>query len=62
MHIEDSTASSSTFKFAAAADIVGAESGANATIQTIDNKTVNYLTCVIQVQPIFHRCTNVYTC
>ena len=42
MHIEDSTASSATFKFAAAASIVGAESGANATIGSIDNKTVYY--------------------
>ena len=47
MHIEDSTASSATFKFAAAASIVGAESGANATIGSIDNKTVNYLEPVL---------------
>ena len=47
MHIEDSTASSSTFKFAAGADIIGAESGANATIQTIDDKAVSYLEPVL---------------
>jgi hypothetical protein len=47
LHIEDSTASSSSFKFAAAASIVGAESGANATIVTVDDKAVSYLEPVL---------------
>ena len=47
LHIEDSTASSSSFKFAAAASIVGAESGANATIVSVDDKAVSYLEPVL---------------
>ena len=47
MHIEDSTASSATFKFAADAYLKGAESGANAQIDTIDDKAVSYLEPVL---------------
>ena len=47
MHIEDSTAASATFKFGAGASIIGAESGANATIQSVDDKAVSYLEPVL---------------
>ena len=47
MHIEDSTASSATFKFAADNSIIGAESGANATIESVDDKAVSYLEPVL---------------
>lgn len=43
----DSTAANSTFVFAANASIVGADSGASATISSVDNKAVN------QFQPLF---------
>jgi hypothetical protein len=47
MHIEDSTASSSAFKFAADASIIGAESGANASIVSVNDKAVSYLEPVL---------------
>ena len=42
VQLEESTASSATFKFAAAASIIGAESGANAVIQSVDNVKVSH--------------------
>jgi hypothetical protein len=47
MDIEDSTAASATFKFGAGASIIGVESGANATIESVDDKAVSYLEPVL---------------
>ena len=47
LHLEESTAASATFKFAAGATIKGAESGANAEISSVDNKKVNYMEPVL---------------
>jgi len=42
LYLEDTTATNSTFKFSASASIIGAETGANATVQSVDDKTVSY--------------------
>lgn len=49
MILEDSTAKSSTFKFAATNNIVGRDSGATATIATVRNLPISY------VQPQIYR-------
>mgnify|MGYP003135285288 FL=1 len=47
MHLEDSTASSATFKFAAGVTIKGAETGANAVVESVNDKAVSYLEPVL---------------
>ena len=55
VQLEESTSTNSTFKFAAGSSIIGADSGANAVIQTVDNVKVSHF------EPLMNKTTVPYT-
>jgi len=51
LYLDDTTATNSTFKFASGVSVIGTETGANATVQSIDNKKVSYF------EPLLYKTT-----
>ena len=51
LYLDDTTATNSTFKFSAGVTVIGAESGANAVIQSVDDKKVSHF------EPLLYKTT-----